>query len=99
MLETRAPGNLSFCHNDLVPDNILDAGGIRFIDWEFACDNDPLFDLAAVVVHNELSTEQAALMLDAYFEGNGARWVDALAVQERLYDALVWLWRESRGRI
>ncbi|MEO1201189.1 MAG: phosphotransferase [Pseudomonadota bacterium] len=99
VLETQLPGHLSVCHNDLVTANIVDAGGICFIDWEFACDNDPLFDLATIVAHNELSSDQAGELLDAYFDGDGSRWLDALAVQERLHDALLWLWRESRDRI
>jgi Ser/Thr protein kinase RdoA (MazF antagonist) len=99
VLETGAPGNLRFCHNDLVTANIVEAGGVRFIDWEFACDNDPLFDLATVVADNELSTEQTERLLDAYFDGDGARWERQLAAQQRLYEALAWLWRESRPRI
>ncbi len=99
VLDTPAPQNLSLCHNDLVAANIVDVGGLRFIDWEFACDNDPMFDLATIVADNRLSTEQAARLLDAYFDGDGSRWMDALAVQEGLYEALAWLWRESRGRI
>ena len=33
------------CHNDLVVGNIIAAPEIRFLDWEYACDNDPFFDL------------------------------------------------------
>jgi thiamine kinase len=42
-----APGpmNLCCCHNDLVAENIISTPEIRFLDWEYACDNDPLFDL------------------------------------------------------
>lgn len=99
----RKPHNLCLCHNDLVAGNIIDADGIRFLDWEYACDNDPLFDLATVVAHHHLSNRQAELLLDAYFDGDGARWRRKLADQERLYDALYWLWRaareEERGRV
>ena len=99
VLESPAPANLCCCHNDLVVDNIIDADGIRFIDWEYAADNDPLFDLATIVAHHELSGAEAEHLLDAYFDGHGARWLQRLAEQERLYDSLAWLWRESRGRI
>jgi len=97
--ETGAPSNLCCCHNDLVADNIIGSDGIRFIDWEFACDNDPFFDLATIVVEHQLSTEQVVRLLDAYFDGDGASWQRQLAVQERLYEALAWLWRESRRGI
>ena len=65
---------------------------IRFLDWEYACDNDPLFDLATVVAHHGLNDRQAGVLLDAYFDGNGGRWRNALTSQMRLYDALNGLW-------
>ena len=92
----RHPGNLCFCHNDLVAENIIAAPDVMFLDWEYACDNDPLFDLATVVAHHELSNRQADLLLDAYFEGDGARWRRHLADQERLYDSLRWLWLAAK---
>jgi thiamine kinase-like enzyme len=89
-----APGpmNLCCCHNDLVAENIIAMPGIRFLDWEYACDNDPLFDLAVVVAHHELSERQVQVLLDAYFDGDGEPWRRQLGVQMRLYNALNWLW-------
>ena len=92
----RRPGNLCFCHNDLVAGNIISAPDIMFLDWEYACDNDPFFDLATVIAHHGLSNRQAELMLDAYFDGDGTRWRRQLADQERLYRALCWLWAAAR---
>ena len=92
----RAPRNLCCCHNDLVAANIVSAGEIRFLDWEYACDNDPFFDLATIVAHHELPTGHAERLLDAYFDGDGRRWHAQLVAQERHYDALNWLWRASR---
>ena len=97
--ETPMPVRPSCCHNDLVPANILVGNGIRLIDWEYACDNDPLFDLATVVVELNLNSADVSRMLDVYFDGDGARWLPDLARQQRLYEALTWLWRESEGRI
>lgn len=91
------PRNLCCCHNDLVASNILSTPDVKFIDWEYACDNDPFFDLATVVAHHELTTRQAELLLEAYFDGDGRRWRDQLVRQERLYDALHWLWLAARG--
>jgi thiamine kinase-like enzyme len=89
-----APGpmNLCCCHNDLVAENIIATPDIRFLDWEYACDNDPLFDLAVIVAHHGLSDGQARVLLDAYFDGNGDAWRRQLGVQVRLYNALNWLW-------
>lgn len=94
-----APGpmNLCCCHNDLVAENIISTPEIRFLDWEYACDNDPLFDLAVVVAHHGLSDRQAGLLLDAYFEGDGAPWREQFAVQVRLYAALYWLWAAANA--
>ena len=92
----RQPHNLCCCHNDLVVENIIATPGLRFLDWEYACDNDPMFDLATIVEHHGLPDELAATLLDAYFDGNGARWHDKLREQQALYRALYWLWLASR---
>lgn len=90
------PRNLCCCHNDLVSANVIATPGIRFLDWEYACDNDPFFDVATVVAHHRLSEERANFLLDAYFDGDGRRWREHLAMQVRFYDALLWLWLQSR---
>jgi thiamine kinase-like enzyme len=90
------PFNLCFCHNDLVVGNIINAPDTRFIDWEYACDNDPFFDLATVVAHHHLTDAQRDTLLDAYFNGDGSRWRRQLARQAEVYDALLYLWKASR---
>ncbi len=85
-----------FCHNDLVAENIIDTPDVRFLDWEYACDNSPLFDLATIVEHHGLDEQGTTLLLDAYFDGDGLRWRQELQRQQRLYQALLWLWLASR---
>lgn len=87
------------CHNDLVAENIIATPAVRFLDWEYACDNDPLFDLATVVEHHGLSKACTEHLLDAYYEGDGERWRSGLLQQQRLYQALLWLWLASRRSI
>ena len=96
---TPLPTNLCCCHNDLVAENILGMPAIRFLDWEYACDNDPLFDLAIVVAHHELSYRQAEVLLDTYFGDSGDRSRDALTVQVRLYGALLGLWVAANASV
>jgi thiamine kinase-like enzyme len=91
-----SPRRCRLCHNDLVAENILATPAIRLLDWEYACDNEPLFDLATVVEHHELDERQAAHLLDAYFDGDGERHLGALREQRRLYCALLWLWLAAR---
>lgn len=92
----RLPHNLCCCHNDLVAENIIATPELRFLDWEYACDNDPLFDLATIIEHHELDEEHSQLLLHAYFDGSGEHWRPKLALQQRLYLALLWLWLASR---
>ncbi|MGI9238275.1 MAG: phosphotransferase [Woeseiaceae bacterium] len=95
--DVRLPNYLCCCHNDLVAENILTTPSLKFLDWEYACDNDPMFDLATIVEHHELSEAQAFALLDVYFEGAGEQWRVALAAQQRVYLALHYLWMASRG--
>ena len=86
------PHNICCCHNDLVIANIINTPETRFLDWEYACDNDPFFDLATIVAHHKLTEAQSDYFLDAYFDGDGRRWREQLARQAGVYDALLWLW-------
>ena len=97
VIETmRQPHNLCLCHNDLVAENIITMPHMMFLDWEYACDNDPMFDLATIVEHHELDEPLAYRLLDAYFDGDGERWRLKLRKQQDLYLALYWLWLASR---
>ncbi len=93
------PEKVCFCHNDLVAENIIDAPDVRFLDWEYACDNAPLFDLATLVEHHGLSEESATRLLDHYCDGDGSSWHTGLLRQQRLYQALLWLWLASRPNV
>ena len=87
-----APQNPCCCHNDLVVENIVATPDLRFIDWEYACDNDLFFDLATIVAHHELPAQQVEVLMTAYFRGRGARWREQLEMHVSLYNALNYLW-------
>ncbi|MBT8087297.1 MAG: phosphotransferase [Gammaproteobacteria bacterium] len=94
---TPRPDEVCFCHNDLVAENIISTPAIRFLDWEYAADNEPMFDLATIIEHHALDAAQAETLLEVYAAGNSAALHARLAAQRRLYLALWWLWLASRA--
>ena len=59
--------DLSFCHHDLNPGNILwDGKQCTFIDWEYARVAHPLFDLASLSNHFALTDKDLKLLLAQY---------------------------------
>ena len=93
----RLPHNLCCCHNDLVAQNLITTPDLKFLDWEYACDNDPFFDLATVVEHHQLTDVQTTRLLDNYLGGDGQRWREHLEKQRKLYLALLCLWMASQS--
>jgi len=93
---TATPKHPQCCHNDLVAQNVIRSGALRFLDWEYACDNDPCFDIATLIVHHELSDDHANLLLNTYSDGDSGCSRSRLLEQMRLYDALYWLWLAAR---
>jgi len=84
------------CHNDIVAANIVGDSAPKLIDWEFSCDNDPLFDLASVIGYHNLDSERAAMLLDAYAGGADPALKERLEEQVRVFDAIQWLWLATR---
>lgn len=55
------------CHNDPAPENLVDTGArVYILDWEFAGNNDPFWDLADLSVETGFSEKQDHLFLEAY---------------------------------
>ena len=84
-----------FCHNDLVAGNIVATPDVQFIDWEYACDNDPLFDLATVIGHHDLAEPQTEVLMQSYAGDAWRSLLPRLQQQLELYKALLWLWRAA----
>jgi thiamine kinase-like enzyme len=56
------------CHNDLLPANFLDdTKKIWIIDWEYAGNGNPFFDLGNLAVNLELNETACQLLLELYF--------------------------------
>lgn len=86
------PSNPVCCHNDIVAANIVATPTLRLLDWEYACDNEPLFDLAVLVGYHELGEEQVATLSSAYCGSGDAEVRERLQQQLRLYLSIEWLW-------
>ncbi|MEX2495863.1 MAG: choline/ethanolamine kinase family protein [Woeseia sp.] len=80
------------CHNDVIAANIVESSTICLLDWEYACDNDALFDLASLIGYHDLKKAQVSRLLDAYADGQVAEARERLEIQLRLFDCLQWLW-------
>jgi len=87
---------LTCCHNDVVAGNIIENRRLWLIDWEFAGDNDPLFDLASLIGFHDMDDRCADVLLSAYKDGSDPASRERLAELVRAYDALQWLWFAAR---
>jgi len=58
------------CHCDPLCENFLDTGAMTYlIDYEYAGNNDPMWDLGDFSVEAGFGPEHDGVLLDAYFEG------------------------------
>lgn len=85
------------CHNDVVTGNIIGDNPPRLIDWEYARDNDPLFDLASLIGWHDLHGRRVDVLLQAYTSDASATLRSRLEQRMRQFDALQWLWLAARG--
>jgi thiamine kinase len=92
-------GEFRCCHNDVVAANVIADPELKLLDWEYACDNDPMFDLASLIGFHNLGEDRQSLLLNAYAGGQDAELAERLGIQVRLYDAIQWLWLANRQMI
>ena len=89
-------GIVACCHNDIIARNVIDDGSLKLIDWEYARDNDPLFDVACAIGYHDLDKRRADVLFEAYTGGSSNEERERLGEQQRTYDALHWLWFAAR---
>ena len=94
--ESPAHDSVTCCHNDIVAANIVDSGALKLIDWEYARDNDPMFDLASVIGFHNLDKGRQQILLSAYAGGADSELKERLTEQIRVFDAIQWLWLALR---
>ncbi len=85
------------CHNDLVAQNVVRGTALQLIDFEYAGDNEPLFDLAGLAGWHELDDARAGWLLDAWADGAGRALRARFAAERRRFDAIQWLWLAARA--
>ncbi len=79
-----------FCHNDLVPGNILFANKCYIIDWEYSGMNDKLFDVASFINENNLKgTTAESIFLSWYFDSLDNDTLNALDMYDK-FQSLLW---------
>jgi len=91
------------CHNDLNPNNVLEANErIFFVDWEVAGAGDPFLDLAQLGVFAFPQREQREALLEAYLarrpsEEETARAAVARVIALAVYAAAFFMVRSFSG--
>jgi len=88
------PVALAPCHCDPLAENFLDTGEWMYIvDWEYAGNNDPMWDLADLSVEASFGPKQDAVLLEAYFGGlpDAAQW-GRVVLHKAMCDLLWTLW-------
>lgn len=95
--------NICPTHNDLVAENFLcDGNGkVWLIDWEYSGMNDPMADIAALLLESQFSEDNADYFLAEYFNGevpDNAK--QKIGVYQILWDFLWAIWtsiKEAQG--
>jgi thiamine kinase-like enzyme len=82
------------CHCDPLAENFLDTGAkVYVIDWEYAGNNDPMWDLGDTSVEASFGPEQDAALLEAYFGGRvPAGEAGRMVLYKAMCDLLWTLW-------
>jgi len=82
------------CHCDPLAENFLDTGmRVFIIDYEYAGNNDPMWDLGDLAVEAAFDAEQEKALLNAYFGGEPPPFaVGRMVMYKAMCDLLWTLW-------
>jgi thiamine kinase len=84
-----------FCHADLHHRNLIEAQGLRILDWEYAGLAEAYFDLASFAQSNDLTLDERTLLLEEY--GAPIENAERLALHCLLFDWICVLWLAMTG--
>ena len=90
------------CHIDLVPENFIESpqGRLYLIDWEYSSMNDPMWDLAALFLESEFTSQEEEAFLSHYESDQTPVSREKIAIYKILQDAIWSLWtvyKEEQG--
>ena len=90
------------CHIDLVPENFIESpqGHLYLIDWEYSSMNDPMWDLAALFLESEFTSQEEEAFLSRYESDQTPVSREKIAIYKILQDAIWSLWtvyKEEQG--
>ena len=90
------------CHIDLVPENFIESpqGHLYLIDWEYSSMNDPMWDLAALFLESEFTSQEEEAFLSHYESDQTPVSREKIAIYKILQDAIWSLWtvyKEEQG--
>ena len=88
------PQELAPCHNDPLCENWLDDNkDLYLVDWEYSGMNQPMFDVAALVIEADLTAEQEKFLLKEYYGSDiSEKQYGLLIINRFLCDALWTYW-------
>ena len=84
------------CHNDIHSSNLIQGERLMVLDWEYAFDNSPMFELASISSYHNLNKASNLLLLDEYYGSQSKYLYNQFLTQKRLFDAIYWLWLAVR---
>lgn len=90
------------CHIDLVPENFIESpqGRLYLIDWEYSSMNDPMWDLAALFLESEFTSQEEEAFLSHYESDQTPVSREKIAIHKILQDTIWSLWtvyKEEQG--
>jgi thiamine kinase len=95
-VELSSLGPRRLCHNDAHHLNVIDAGRLWLIDWEYAGLGSPWFDLASVACNHDYDDLQRRQLLRHYLDTDSEDAVPRLELACRLFDDIRELWLAVR---
>ena len=90
------------CHIDLVPENFIESpqGRLYLIDWEYSSMNDPMWDLAALFLESEFTSQEEEVFLSHYESDQTPVSREKITIYKILQDIIWSLWtvyKEEQG--